>query len=361
MLWLLALCLSALAGDLRVHVLDVGQGDSILLEASNGKRILIDAGTKSAGVAGMLKARGVDKIDLVISTHPHADHIGGMAEVLSIFRPKIFVDNGMRHTTLTYARTMSAMEKSGAAYRTAIQGRVFHVEDDLRLTVLHPRSRRLSGTRSDLNSNSVVVRIDHGKDCILLTGDSEDPTERSILQNGLAPCEVLKVAHHGSGHSTSAGWLRVLRPKIALISVGKDNRYGHPDPDTLARLKSAGVAVHRTDLEGTLTVVSTGKGVRVETSPATTVVATSTAAAPVYSGPSRLTATGQVNINQADVLTLDRLPGIGPARAASIIADREKNGPYSTCDELQRVRGIGPKTVFKLRPQCTTDEAEKPQ
>jgi competence protein ComEC len=267
----------------------------------------------------------------------------------------------MRHNTLTYARTMSAVEESGAAYRTAIQGRVFQVEDDLRLTMLHPRSRRLRGTRSDLNSNSVVVRIDHGEDCILLTGDSEDPTERSILQNGLDPCEVLKVAHHGSGHSTSAGWLRVLQPKIALISVGKDNRYGHPDPDTLARLKAADVDVHRTDLEGTLTLVSTGKGVRMETARAPEVAATPAETAPVYAGPSRLTATGQVNINKADVLTLDRLPGIGPSRAASIIADRETNGPFSSCDELERVRGIGPKTVALLGPQCTTNEGPKTQ
>ena len=357
MMMLFALCLSALAGDVKVHVLDVGQGDAILLEASNGKRVLVDAGTKKSNVVGQLKQRGIHRLDLVIATHAHADHIGGMPDVLTHLKPKIYVDNGMRHTTMTYRRTMAAVEESGATYRGAIQGRVFNVEDDLKLTILHPRSNLLSGTRSDLNSNSVVIRIDHGSDCILLTGDSEDPTERALQQHGIEPCEVLKVAHHGSEHSTSLAWLRAVQPKIALISAGVKNRYGHPDDHTLKRLASSGVKVHRTDLEGTLTVLSTGSGMTVTSSkkapPAPPPVHTEAHAAPQVSGPVQQTAEGLININTADALSLDALPGVGPSRAAAIIADRKEKGPFQTCEDLQRVHGIGPKTVAKITARCT--------
>jgi competence protein ComEC len=364
MILLLALCLSALAGDLKVVMLDVGQGDSILLEASNGKRILVDAGPKKANVASQLKRRGIKKLDLVIASHAHADHIGGMAAVLEAYKPKIFVDNGMRHSTMTYRRTMLAVEDNGSMYLTGVQDRVFNVDDDLKLTILHPRSTRLQGTRSDHNSNSIVIRVDHGDNCILLTGDSEDPTERSMLQHQVKPCEVLKVAHHGSAHSTSSSWLRTLKPKHALISAGASNRYGHPDPDTLDRLKSAGVEVHRTDLQGAVTVLSTGRGdkhsIRISSErkiPQDGLAALNDESSTLY-GPPQLTATGAIDINRADILTLDRLPGIGPARAASIIADREQNGPFSSCDALQRVHGIGHKTVSKLSAQCTATQAE---
>jgi len=356
-LLLFALCLAALAGDLRVLVLDVGQGDAILLEAANGKRVLVDAGTRRAEVVQLLKARGVKSLDMVVATHAHADHIGGMVSVLKTYKPKIYLDNSMAHTTLTYSSTMAALERHDIGYRTAVYGRTFRLDEDVSMTVLHPRSRLLRDTRSDLNSNSVVIRIDHGEDCILLTGDAEDATERALMQQQIAPCGVLKVAHHGSGHSTSAAWLRAIAPKIALISVGRDNRYGHPDPDTLARLKAADVKVHRTDLEGTLTLVSTGTGVRVESLRNLTDILTEHK---TLDRPPVLQAE-TVNINQADLNSLDQLPGIGPARAAAIIADREANGPYTQCSELQRIKGIGPKTVAGLESNCTTQPpAENP-
>ncbi len=359
MLLLLALCLSALAGDLKIHVLDVGQGDAILLEAANGKRALVDAGTKRADVAQMLEMRGIKELNLVVATHAHADHIGGMPSVLKTFDPKIYVDNSMPHTTLTYSLTMAAVRD--VTYRTATLGRSFNLDKDVKLTILHPGTRMLRGTRSDLNSNSVVIRVDHGEDCILLTGDAEDPTERVLLSRGIKPCGVLKVAHHGSEHSTSAAWLRAIKPKIALISAGKRNRYGHPDPKTLARLESAGVKVYRTDLAGTLTIVSTSKGVSVKMDEWTAGKLPVAMAPTPPSGQDKPppTHTGAVNINKADAAILDSLPGIGPARAAAIIADRKANGPYTSCTQLQRIKGIGPKTVAGLAPRCIIEDPKE--
>lgn len=272
-MWLVGLlgaALSAWAGEVRVTVLDVGQGDSILIQTPAKKNILIDAGDLSADVPPMLRARGVDHLDLVVGTHPHADHIGDMKAVLEAFPPKLYTDNGLPHTTATYAAVMAQVESAGIPYQPAQAGTVYNLDDGAKLTVLFPTGTPLRDTRSDLNSNSVVTRLTHGDDCFLFVGDAEEPTERALLNAGLGQCDVLKVAHHGSDHSTTPAFLAAVQPKIALISVGMPNRYRHPGGETLDRLLGAGIEVHRTDLEGALTVVSTGKGVRVETERTTT-------------------------------------------------------------------------------------------
>ena len=256
---------TAFAGTLQVHVMDVGQGDSILIEAPDNKKVLIDASTDGAKVADRLIARGVEKLNLVVATHPHADHIGGMAAVLKRIDVGMYVDNGMTHNTLTYLRTTQAVEKKEIPYRAAMNGRTFNIGSEATLTILHPRSTLLKGTRSDLNSNSVIMRLQHKNICFLFMGDAEDPTERDLLNRGLEPCEVLKVAHHGSGHSTSDSFLRAVKPKYAAISAGAGNRYGHPDPETLQRLASAEVEVHRTDIAGNITFISSGRSISVRT------------------------------------------------------------------------------------------------
>ena len=258
---------SAWAGDLLVDVIDVGQGDGILIRSPAGKAVLIDAGDSSDGVLRYLRAEGVEKLSLVAATHGHADHIGGMAAVLASLDIGLYLDNGVAHSTNTYNNVMRTVEAQGIPYKTAAAGMTFTMDDGVRIEVLHPPVQQLRGTRSDQNANSVVMRVTHGDDCLLFTGDAEADTERTLLANKIGHCDVLKVAHHGSGYATSASWLAAVKPSIALISVGKDNSYGHPHPDTMARLQAAGVEVHRTDLEGTLRVVSTGHGVTVGTAP----------------------------------------------------------------------------------------------
>jgi competence protein ComEC len=131
------------------------------------------------------------------------------------------------------------------------------------MKVLWPGTLRLDGTRSDLNSNSVVLRIENGEDCMLLMGDAEEPTENAILRHNFESCDLLKVAHHGSRHSSSQRFLSAVDPSIALISVGDSNRYRHPGDSTLAKLHRMEVDVYRSDLTGHVTVVSTGKGLKV--------------------------------------------------------------------------------------------------
>ncbi len=360
MIALVALCMTAWAGTVQVHVMDVGQGDAILIEAPEGKRVLIDASTGKAGVADKLKAKGISSLNLVVATHPHADHIGGMAEVLKNIKVGRYMDNTMTHTTLTYARTMAAVEKKGVGYVGAIQGRSFNLGKEVKLTVLHPRSTLLKGTRSDLNSNSVVIRMDHKNNCFLFTGDAEEPTERDLVNRGLEECDVLKVAHHGSGHSTTAGFLRAVKPKFAAISAGAGNRYDHPDDAALNRLRSAEVDVHRTDTDGTITFTSDGNSIKVSTERdgGDPFVGVS-----VSDDPGEETAASvvgnKININTADATALDALPGVGPSRATAILDYRKKNGPFKTCDSILEVYGIGPKTVENIRPICTTETNEK--
>ena len=246
-----------------VHVLDVGQGDSVLIETPDGDTILIDAGTAGAQVYDQLDRLGVEDLELVITTHPHADHMGGMRQVLQRYPVELYLDSGMEHTTKSYKSLMGMVDKEEVNHRPAKKGETFEFDDGIVLTVLWPGTSYLRGTRSDLNSNSVVVRVDHFDNCFLFTGDAEEPTERALLSGGLETCEVLKVAHHGSNHSTSTSFLRAVDPDIALISAGANNRYGHPGEETVQRLQSQDVVIYRTDDSGHLTVASNRRGVEV--------------------------------------------------------------------------------------------------
>lgn len=263
-MWL-ALIAAAYAGTLTVDVLDVGQGDSILLRSPEGKAVLVDAGEGKSHVADQLAALGVTELSLAVATHPHADHIGGMKEVVERIPIKLYTDNGLPHTTATYTRLMTAVEAHQLPYKPAVAGQVWRLDDGITLTVLSPTADPHTGTRSDLNANSVVLRVTHGQDCMLLTGDAERETELSLLHAGLQPCEVLKVAHHGSEYATGQDLIQALRPKIAVISVGADNSYGHPGPETMGRLTAAGVRVYRTDQDQGVRLLSSGKGWTVQT------------------------------------------------------------------------------------------------
>jgi competence protein ComEC len=264
-LWLLVFVgapAPAWAGVLLLDVLDIGQGDCILVRAG-GKTALIDAADRGKNVTEQLDQLGVTRLDLVVATHPHADHIGSMLSVVQKYDVGLYMDNGLPHTTQTYTDLMSAIEERQIRYQTAVAGTTISMGGEATLTVLFPAESALRGTRSDLNSNSVVLLLQHGTVDVLLTGDSEQPTEQAVVTRGLGEVDILKVAHHGSGHSSTAPFLAATKPKLALISVGVGNRYGHPDPEAIERLHAAGAEVYRTDLSHHLRVVSDGSSYEV--------------------------------------------------------------------------------------------------
>jgi beta-lactamase superfamily II metal-dependent hydrolase len=258
----LLVALPALAGEVLVDFLDVGQGDSILIRGG-GKAVLIDAGIKGARVAEQLRALGVARLDLVVTTHPHADHMGGMEDVVRAFDVGLYLDNGLPHTTETYAALMTAIEERQIPYRKGEFGMTLNLGSEAVFHVLFPEGVPLTDTRSDLNSNSVVMLLTHGDVDFLFTGDSEEPTEHIIARRDLPSIEVLKVAHHGSAHSSTSGFLGRVRPTYAVISCGVGNRYGHPDPEALDRLRAVGAQIYRTDESGHLRAVSNGRVVEI--------------------------------------------------------------------------------------------------
>jgi comEA protein len=356
----IALLLSALsfAGTLQVDVLDIGQGDAILLRTPAGRSILIDGGTGSVELAPLLRGLGVSELSMVIATHPHADHIGGLDEVMTALPPTVFVDNGQTHTTAAYRTLMETVEALDIRYATAQNGWSKELDDGIVIEFLGPPSPTISGTRSDLNSNSVITRVTHGEQCFLFTGDAEEPTEAILRQRGIEPCNVLKVAHHGSAHSTTREWLRAVQPEIALISCGASNRYGHPAEETLDRLAGVGARVYRTDQHGTIHLESDGTSVTVTTETDAVVEApkavVSTAVTPRHYDPTPVPdPSGLINLNKASETELDRLPGIGPSKASAIIEYRMKYGAFTDIEQLDNVPGIGPATMSKVRTLVT--------
>jgi competence protein ComEC len=192
-----------LAGKLlHVHAIDVGQGDSYLIVTPEKKTILIDAGPAEAGskVVAFLRQQGIAELDLVIATHPHADHIGGMGYVLESFKVKNFLDSGQEHTTLTYRRMLEAVKKHVGRLTLAQAGQKFNLDNGITLSILAPRQPWLQNVSgSDLNANSVVVRLDYGQFSMLLTGDAEDETEDRLIDRWCAA--------PGHGAQGSPPWL----------------------------------------------------------------------------------------------------------------------------------------------------------
>ena len=180
----LLLAVPAQAGQLLVDVLDVGQGDAILLRSPEGKTVLIDAGTGSTDIVAELQGRGVTQIDLAVSTHPHADHIGSMEDVLRAMPVGVFMDNGVPHTSKLYTDLMIAVEELSIPYMEAEAGQQIQFGEEATIDVLWPTKSKLRGTRSDLNANSVVLRLQHGDNCFLFVGDAEEETEVRLQVRG---------------------------------------------------------------------------------------------------------------------------------------------------------------------------------
>ena len=259
----LLVVLPARAGQLLVDVIDVGQGDAVLLRSPEGKTVLIDAGTGRTDMVAELQGRGVTQLDLAVATHPHADHIGDMEDVLRAMPVGVYMDNGVPHTSNLYTDLMATVEELGVPYMEAEAGQHIQFGEEAAIDVLWPTKTKLRGTRSDLNANSVVLRLTHGDNCFLFVGDAEEETEVRLQVRGLEQCAVLKVAHHGSNHSSMDRFLGKLQPSVALISVGEHNRYNHPGEETLRRLERHGAEVHRTDTQGALRIISDGHTLQV--------------------------------------------------------------------------------------------------
>ncbi len=250
------------AGDLQISYLDVGQGDCSFLLLPDGKTVLIDAGNSENGqeIIQYIRDTGTDTLDYVIATHPHADHIGGMAEVIQAFDVKNVYMPKKSHTSGTFEKLLDTIEAKGLTIETAQAGKVLLDTDGLRAEFLAP----IDDNHSNLNNASAVLLLTYHNNRFLFMGDAEKEVENKILESGADIfADVLKTGHHGSDTSSTRPFLEAVTPSIGIISVGENNSYGHPDPLTLATLEDMGVKVWRTDEKGTIVVTSDGKNITV--------------------------------------------------------------------------------------------------
>ncbi len=238
--------------EVKVHFIDVGQADSIYIQLPDNNDILIDGGNAADGstVVNYLRSQNVDDIELLIATHPHEDHIGGLPAVLNAFVVEQIIDSGKTASTKTYSNYATAAQAEGCPW-----------EEDMGQTYTWGNNtlQILTGQESwkNVNDYSVISRLDCGDIEFLFTGDAETPAELNLKDDISA--EILKVGHHGSKSSTSPGFLSRVNPEVAVISVGAGNTYGHPALETLDKLQAAGVNAYRTDLNGNIIVTTDGK------------------------------------------------------------------------------------------------------
>lgn len=248
-------------GVLEVHFIDVGQGDAILISTASQK-ILVDGGERGNTVLNYLRQEGVNKLDLVVGTHPHSDHIGGLVNVLQEVAVTEVMDPGVPHTSRLFEEYLALIDEKGIKFTVARAGAARHFEDGLVLQVLHP-GEPLS---SSLNNTSIVLKVIFGQVSFLLTGDAEEAAERELLERGHnLRSTVLKVAHHGSETSSTPDFIGAVRPQVAVITVGENNSYGHPDAAVLELLQEYGAAIYRTDRHGTVVVITNGETVEIVT------------------------------------------------------------------------------------------------
>ncbi|MBP2641870.1 MAG: ComEC family competence protein [Firmicutes bacterium] len=247
---------------LTVKVLDVGQGDAILIRGG-GQVILIDTGDvpDRDKLVSFLKSEKITTIDKLIITHPHADHLGGFAALVGQFAIKQIIDSGQITTTALFRQYLTAAQKKQIAFTVASEGDQFDLGSGILLRVLAPGKPLLTGTDSDLNNNSIVLRLTFGKFSMLFAGDAEQVEETQILKKYSREMKstVLKVGHHGSRTSSSLPFLAAVAPEAAVISVGLNNDYHHPHPSILKRYEKQKTTVFRTDLHGTVTIAINGE------------------------------------------------------------------------------------------------------
>jgi competence protein ComEC len=254
-------------GSAEILMIDVGQGDAIALRGPEGGWVLVDVGPPAGGTAAgdpgahpvvrTLARRGVRRIDALVITHPHLDHLGGAESVLRTFDVGAIYDPGFPAPSAEYLEILELAAEKGIPWRAARAGDRWEV-GGLVIDVLAPPSDAVAA--EDANVTSVVLRVAFGELEILLTGDAYVEAERRVVGDVPARLEILKVGHHGSETSTDSLLLARSSPEVALVSAGRGNRYGHPDPDILRRLERAGSRIWRTDLHGTVSVVGRRDG-----------------------------------------------------------------------------------------------------
>ncbi|MFO7874630.1 MAG: ComEC/Rec2 family competence protein [Bacteroidales bacterium] len=230
----------------EVHFIDVGQGDAIFIKTPD-KVMLVDAGKSQSNVSDYLLSHDIEEIDIVIGTHPHFDHIGGLVDVFHTFEIGEVIDPGAEHDSYTYNEYISTIEGYNMDLTIGRKGMTWELSENASMELLHPQEP----LHWNLNDVSIVANITLGEVKVLLTGDAESHSESQMLEEPeLLEADILKVGHHGSYTSSSTDFLEAVDPEVSVIMCGEDNDYGHPHDDALERLNATGTDIYRTDTHG---------------------------------------------------------------------------------------------------------------
>lgn len=346
-------------GTLQVDYIDVGQGDATLLDYENQEErytILYDTGDwQGDEVVPFLKNQDVETIDIIIISHPHADHIGQLASVMENFTvEEVWMTGNPAHSTV-YQEALQAVKESDVNYEEPLAGDVFDV-GPLTLSILHPRS--LTG---DLNEDSLSVHAAFKEVSFLFTGDAGKAEEEQMMNRDVPlQADYLQLGHHGSNTSSSSSFVDAAEPKEAIYSAGEDNKYGHPDQEVVSLFAEKGIELYGTDVHGTITVETDGKEASLTTDKKAEDVAagdkeqaekdTAKEKEPADKNPA-----GCVDINKASAGELTAIKHIGEKRAEELIEMR----PFDSVEDLSRVNGIGDVRLEEMKAEgiaCTGGE-----
>lgn len=370
--------------ELKIAFINVGHGDSILIKTPSGHTVLIDGGREGqeSVIKSVLKKFGITKrIETIILSNPNSEHVGGLVGIIDKYDVGRIYGSGMPFVQYNYERFMELIMKkqdqmsetgSSESRLADIMARKFHYEyfdtragdilnwgPDVKVTVLSPH-KLYHNTRSDPNNNSIVIKLVYKKVSFLFTGNVEKDAERYLTAQGSKiKATFFKVPNHGAPYSSNTFFVNRVKPKVSIVMVGKNNKYGYPSRKVLERLKNNKSKLYRTDLNGTIIV--TTDGIRYNVTPEN-VTSDTEVITQLYKAEKGVEDSGniyaqkpKININTASASELVGLPGLGAFKAQMIVKYRTRRGKFNSVNDLLKVPGFNQAVINKIKDKITVD------